>query len=109
MYRVILTGPARRDIQDIHDWWASHRSVQQAAQWYLGLYAAISTLVDMPLRCPLAPETDLLPQSIRQLLFGIGPRRTHRIIFTVHNKDVVVLRVRHMAQNELAIGQLPQL
>lgn len=103
MYRVILTDSARKDIQDIYTWWAKHRSGLQANQWYLAVYAAIATLTDMPSRCSLAPETELLPQGIRQLFFGLGFRSTHRIVFTIEASDVIVLRVRHVAQNKLVV------
>jgi plasmid stabilization system protein ParE len=44
MRRVIITGPAKRDIQEAHDWWAEHRSAEQAGRWYVGIRAAILSL-----------------------------------------------------------------
>jgi len=90
MIRVIITGPAKRDIQTAHDWWAENRSADQAARWYVGIHKAINSLRQMPTRCSLAAERDLLEKGIRQLLFGLGRRPTHRIVFVVDNEDVVV-------------------
>jgi plasmid stabilization system protein ParE len=102
MYRVVITGPAARDIQAAHDWWAEHRSAEQAARWYTGIHAAINSLKRMPGRCSFAPEQDLLEQGIRQLHFGVGRRPTHRVVFAIDGNDVVVFRVRHSSQDELA-------
>jgi plasmid stabilization system protein ParE len=55
----------------------------------------------MPLRCPRAPEADLLPQEMRQLVFGIRGRPTHRIVFAIEGNVVIILRVRHAAQDAL--------
>ena len=32
MPRVVITGPAARDVAANHDWWAKHRSAEQAAR-----------------------------------------------------------------------------
>jgi len=69
MLRIIITGPAKRDIQVAHDWWASNRSVEQAARWYLGIQKAIDSLKKMPSRCALSPERELYEHGIRQPLF----------------------------------------
>jgi plasmid stabilization system protein ParE len=38
---------------------------------------------------------------MRELHFGVGARPTHRVIFTIVKQTVVVLAVRHAAQNVL--------
>jgi len=106
MHRVIITGPAKRDIQGAYDWWAENRSAEQAERWYIGIYDAIQSLRNMPERCSPATETDLLAQGIRQLLFGLGRRATHRIVFTIDGNTVVVLRVRHTSQDALSLNDL---
>ncbi|NOZ38972.1 MAG: type II toxin-antitoxin system RelE/ParE family toxin [Planctomycetes bacterium] len=106
MYRVIITGPAKRDIQSAHDWWAENRSVEQAHRWYLGIHEAITSLKQMPQRCSHATEQDLLEQGFRQMLFGLGRHPTHRVVFAMDGKEVVVLRVRHVAQDVLTSEDL---
>jgi len=101
MARVIVTGPAKRDIQDAYDWWKEHRSAEQADRWYVGIHAAIKSLRSTPERCPMTPESDLLADGIRQFLFGIGRRPTHRIVFAIDGATVIVLRIRHASQDAL--------
>lgn len=106
MHHVIITGPAKRDIQAAYDWWDENRSDDQAVRWYVGIHKAIYSLQQTPARCSLAPEGDLLEQGIRQLLFGVGRWPTHRIVFVIDSEDVVVLRVRHCSQDVLAFEDL---
>ncbi|HWL07093.1 MAG TPA: type II toxin-antitoxin system RelE/ParE family toxin [Planctomicrobium sp.] len=107
-YRVLITGPAKRDLRAIVAWWSEHRSTEQAQRWYSRIYPAIAALSEQPDRCPLAPETDLLPSGLRQLHFGLSRRTTHRILFTIVGGEVRVLRVRHTAQNDLSADGLTE-
>jgi len=51
----------------------------------------------MPKRCPLAPENEYYPEEIRQLLYGRRQGR-YRILFTIEQRTVTILHVRHGAQ-----------
>jgi plasmid stabilization system protein ParE len=106
MAHVNLTGPAKRDIQSTFDWWKVNRSAEQADRWYAGIHAAIKSLRNNPQRCSSAAETDLLAQGIRQQLFGLGRRATHRVVFAIDGSTVVVLRVRHTSQDALSWDEL---
>jgi len=106
MFRLIISGPAEQDMQAAHDWWAQNRSKEQANRWYLGIHEAITSLVQMPERCSFATERDLLKQGIRQLLYGLGHRPTHRVVFVIDGNNVIVLRVRHTAQDALTSKDL---
>ena len=103
MPRIQITEPAQVDIQEAFAWWAENRSAIQTAEWYEQIFEAIATLERMPERCPLVPETELSRSDIRQLLFGIGKRPTHRIVFhfDIDADTVTILRVRHHAQDAL--------
>ncbi len=103
MAQIKITDPAKADIQEAYQWWAENRSAEQAAEWYERIFEAIATLHSMPQRCPRVPETALSCVGVRQLLFGIGARPTHRIVFHFdHEADTVtILRVRHHGQDEL--------
>lgn len=105
-YRVIVTGPAKRDIRETVAWWHDNRSAAQAARWYDKIVPAIATLPERPERCPLSPETDLLSTGLRQLHFGLSRKTTHQIIFMIDGDDVIVLRVRHVARRELDLDDL---
>jgi plasmid stabilization system protein ParE len=70
------------------------------------LHASIQTLRNKPERYAMAAESDLLAQGLRQLLFGLGRRATHRILFAIDGGTVVVLRVRHASQDALSVDEL---
>ncbi len=97
-YEVLITSRAQQEAQANHDWWAENRSREQSARWYDVFVNATQSLEQNPERCVLAPENARFPYELRQLNFGIGRKPTHRIVYTVRTHDVVILRVRHLAQ-----------
>jgi plasmid stabilization system protein ParE len=104
--RIVITRSAERDIRQAVSWWRDNRSRDEAERWYDKIYPAIATLRSHPQRCPIAPESDLLPTGLRQLHFGLSRKTTHRIVFTIEGENVVVLRVRHVAQRDLDFDDL---
>ena len=101
MFKVLIIATAESDIQSAADWWKQNRSAQQAEHWYDGIYTAIKTLSENPERCSLAAENEHTKQEIRQLLFGVSKKPTHRVLFYVDKRSVVVFRVLHTAQATL--------
>lgn len=61
------------------------------------IYDTIGSLQVFPQRCPLAPESKSLNAEIREIFHG---RRQHnyRILFSVREREVHVLHVRHGAR-----------
>ena len=59
---------------------------------------AAFSLEENPDRSTFAPENGRFPYEVRQLNFGIGHKPTHRIVYTVRSKEIVILHVRHSAQ-----------
>jgi plasmid stabilization system protein ParE len=100
-YDVIIASRAEQEAQANHDWWAKNRSAEQAAHWYDEFLSAALSLEENPDRCALAAESSRFPYEIRQLNFGLSGKRTHRIVFTIRPNTVVVLRVRHLAQEDI--------
>lgn len=98
-YQVEITDPAWLEIQEAYDWLAQ-KAPAAAERWKAGLLDAILKLETFPLACGQAPESAYFGRDIRQLLYG---KRQHkyRILFEIHAKTVVVLRVRHGARNIL--------
>lgn len=105
-YKILITQAARSDIRRTVSWWSKNRSTKQAETWYNKIFPAIQTLTVQPERCPVANEYDLLDGALRQLHFGVSRKTTHRIVFTVSEETVVILRVRHIAQDSLSIDDL---
>lgn len=60
-YEVIITERAEKEAQTHHDWWAHHRSVEQAARWYDEFLSSAFSLEQDPDRCALASENDRFP------------------------------------------------
>lgn len=100
-HEVLLTLRASEEAQSIHDWWATHRSREQADRWYVAFWRSILSLEQDPERCAVARESGRWPYELRQLNFGLGSRPTHRIVFTMRHDRAVVLRVRHLAQRDI--------
>ena len=105
-YQIVVTRRAKQDIRNAVAWWGENRSKKQAEVWYQRIGTSIETLTQNPDRCPLALETDLNPNGLRELHVGVGTRTTHRIVFTIDGDAVVILRVRHVAQSDLVNDDL---
>lgn len=104
---VILQPEAEATICASANWWAEHRSREQALRWYDGFLAAIDSLGVNPERHPVSRENHLYPYEIRDLYFGLGIHPTHRAIFTIKSDAVVVLTTRHLGQREITPDDLP--
>ena len=100
--RIVITEQAEREMQSAFDWWAEHRSKRQADRWYAGLAKAIADLSENSKRHGHSRESNHFAYEIRDLLFGLGRRPTHRAVFTIRGEEVVVLTVRHVAQEDLS-------
>jgi len=101
MFEIRITEVAENDIQSAYNWWRENRSAEQAERWIDAVYPAIATLGTMPHRCSYAQERDFYSGELRQLLFGLENRVTHRIVFTIEGQTVTILRVRHTSQQDL--------
>ena len=99
-FRVAIARRAAREIAEQYDWIADQRSRTAADRWRDSLLLAINSLEAAPDRCPAAPEAVWYGEGLRQLLHG-KRRRVNRILFEVRGDLVVILRVRHSAQDLL--------
>jgi plasmid stabilization system protein ParE len=97
-FRVVVARRAAREIEEQFNWLAE-RSDAAASRWRNSLLDAIGTLEDNPERCPEAPEAESFV-GLRQILHG-KRRHIRRILFEIRGQTVVVLRVRHSAQDIL--------
>jgi plasmid stabilization system protein ParE len=105
-HAVIVELAAQQDIEEAYLWLAE-RDADAAERWFDGLYLTIGTLAILPERCPLAPESRMAEEQIRQIFHG---RRQHkyRILFTVCENEVRVLHVLHVRHGaRLALGETP--
>ncbi len=101
-YQVKLTQRAERDLDLLYDSVGAEHS-DAALKWYRGLKKAILSLVNSPLRCPLAPED----KTLRHMLYGKKPH-VYRIIYRVieRTKTAEVLHIRHGAMDRFPAGDV---
>ena len=105
-YRVILTNGAYDELHEDAHWWAKHRDSEQARRWLDGFTKALKLLSESPEKYPLASESRRYAVELRQMLYGLGKKPTHRAVFQICGDDVVVYGIRHLARNDLTIDVL---
>ncbi|MCW5317749.1 type II toxin-antitoxin system RelE/ParE family toxin [Nostoc sp. KVJ3] len=97
-YGVIILPVAKADINAAAKWIRQNDSPELAKMWVNEINDAVASLDTFPARCALAGLDDVFEEEIRQLLYGKG-RGVYRILFTIQNETVVVLRVLHSARD----------
>ena len=89
-YKVILHPDAETDISSAFEWGRHAWGEENARTWVRQLYRKLrERLTSTPLRCPIAPESEELGVSVRQLIDG-----RYRILFIVEKHTVIVLHVK---------------
>ena len=92
-FRVDISQNAKRDLDAILEWVTPREAGIAGVRWIQGLHDAIASLTYLPRRCKLAKENASLPFEVRQLLYG-DKTLGFRILFTVKDDIVMVLRIR---------------
>jgi plasmid stabilization system protein ParE len=106
-YRITILPRAKRQLLEQSLWWSENRSAEQAFRWLEGFERALAQLADRPESCPVARENDAFDFVIRELHYGIRGKATHRAVFEIRNDEVIVYSIRHLAQHDIAHGDLP--
>ena len=91
-FQVEITAVAETDVEEIWEYNAQD-TIDAANSLVLHLEEQIGRLEIFPLRCPIAPENELLGTSYRHLLYG-----KYRIIFRIIDSRVIIMRVLHTAR-----------
>jgi plasmid stabilization system protein ParE len=110
-YRVELTPRAVADTDGAcaYIWQVAPHA---ATRWFDGLVDAVLSLEEMPRRCPLAPEAEMLGVEVRQLLYGKRAGR-YRIVFRIYDdEDPLVVRVaaiRHGARDRITAEDVEEI
>jgi len=98
-YQVIITPSAKADIFEINAWLLENQP-DLAEGWLWGISQAVSSLSKMPERCPASAESEAFDVTVRQLLYGKKPN-VYRILFSIQNEKVYILRVRSTKRQSL--------
>lgn len=96
---------ARRDVDGVLAWLAA-RSRPGAAAWLEAYERALDRIAENPLGYALAPEAHDLRRELREAPFKTRAGKPYRIVFTVVEDEVRVLRVRGPGQADLAEGDV---
>jgi toxin ParE1/3/4 len=91
-FRILLTDEARNDLDGIMDYIALD-APRRAESYVDELLDEIRSLEFMPKRCAIAPESGRRGYELRHLIHG-----HYRILFTIKEADVFILRVIHGAR-----------
>lgn len=92
---LVLTDQAKADLSDVMSYIALNDPVR-GESFVDELIDKIRTLSKLPKRCPIAPENGMAAHELRHLIY-----KTYRIIFTIRDKKVYILRVVHGARQLL--------
>ena len=89
-YKVILHSDAETDISSAFEWGRHAWGEEKCSNWVRQLHSNLrDRLASTPLRCPVAPESEELGISVRQLIVG-----RYRILFIVEKKTVTILHLK---------------
>ncbi len=100
-FSVEITKAALADAEDYVQFIREDRGDSTAAdKWWNGLIDQILSLETLPRRCSIIPEQRYFEQEMRHLIYA-----PHRIIFSVDESTVTILRIYHGARKPFnAIG-----
>ncbi len=89
-FNVIFAAAAQTEIAESFEWGRKYWGEQAAKNWYRTLKRlARTSLSEMPLAWPIAPENAVYDAEIRQMFVG-----RYRVIFSVEKQTVRILHVR---------------
>lgn len=104
-YRITVLEPAARDVQTQFNY-IHQRSPAGAESWYEAYLAALERVKLDPLRLSLAPENDHVEEVIRQVFFRTRRGNPYRVLYTIVDDEVRVLRVRGLGQDVMGRDEL---
>lgn len=101
MTRTLRILPrAQEDVQHIFGY-LSERSPQGARDWWAAFASAARGAAAGLVEYPLAPENNSTSFEIRQIVFKTRAGRRYRIVFTIVDEELRIVRVRGPGQPPL--------
>lgn len=98
-YLVRFTRRASKEMHCIAEWYHD-QNTGLGEMWLRGIQHAIGQLSKNPDRFGLAHEADSFSYELRELYYGLGRRKTHRVLFRIGTHEVVVFGIRHFSQQD---------
>lgn len=91
-WKLVLTGPAERDLGDISAWTAAQFGPRQAEKYTASITALFLKLEVDPTNLPSRQRDELGP-GFRT--WHVGGRARHLLLYRIEGDRVVVLRILH--------------
>jgi plasmid stabilization system protein ParE len=91
-YEVVFLSEAQQDLDLIAGYLATHFSLG-LTRWFDALEETIVDLEQHPLRYARAPEDHLVSAPIQSLTFQPKAGKRYRLVFTIVENEVRVLRI----------------
>ncbi len=104
-FRVRLQPAAVQDLDEAY-LYAAQQAPEAALRWLNRFEAALQTLHSNPERCPSAPESRKSGRDLKEFLFG-KRENVFRVIYTISNDTVWILRIRRAQRRTLSPKDLP--
>lgn len=105
-FSVRLVTSAKNDVDNIYGWLLA-RSAKGAFNWYSALSTRLEKLSHDASGCAVAREAHRLKRDLRETYFKTCYGNRYRLIFTIVDSEVRILRVRALGQKLLRAGELP--
>ena len=105
-FSVRLVASAKVDVDDIFGWLLA-RSAKGASNWYSSLSSRLERLSDDASGCAVAREAHRLKRDLREPYFKTRYGNRYRLVFTIVDSEVRILRVRALGQKLLRAQELP--
>ena len=88
-YIVRYNPSAISDLEKSFEWGVNNWGETQARKWLEEIQSAIfDRLSQMPLSCPVAPESTELKVEVRQFIYG-----RYRVLFTIRKDTVFIFHI----------------
>ena len=91
-FEVLITPSAKADIFEINAWLLENHP-DGAKSGYMESAKPLTSLSKFPERCVVSPESEAFDVTVRQLIYGKNPH-TYRILFSIQDEKVYILRIR---------------
>ena len=105
-YSVRLVPSAKADVEAIYVWLLA-RSAKGAFNWYSALSIRLEKLSYDAGGCAVAREAPRLTRDLQETYFKTRYGNRYRLIFTIVDSEVRILRVRALGQKLLRAKELP--
>jgi toxin ParE1/3/4 len=99
-YSVRVLRRARDDVDAMFQW-IHERSPAGAASWHTAWLEAAHSLAENPFQFALAAENEQFDHEVRERFFKTRRGRRYRIVFSIVETEVRILRVRGPGQRPL--------